>query len=307
MLVSIEKAIEWAAWVVDHTYCSWAGAAFRQSCGIPMGTNCAPDLAQLYLFVYEIQFLGRCIEAEQQHRSESAVPVKSNLSKQLLTLLLAKRFIDDIFLLRFHHSEPRLVDWLYDTRDQPGGSDGIYPSRLQGAVRVIDSPLELSVAGEGTSVPYLDFLVSIDRKSGLLVSEIYDKREANAAMIEQRSFPHRKSALSYKCKAGVIGSQLHRFKFNDRTTGMTKFVDRTEKFFRKMASHHFTPRSLFRQVQQFRNFSPSKGSWHIVLRMLKRRLSDLLPPQQGTQEAQQWKRRRAASRSSGQGAPSTPT
>ena len=94
-------------------------------------------------------------------------------------------------------------------------------------------------------------------------------------MIAQRSFPHRQSALSYKCKAGVLGSQLHRF--NSRTTSMSAFLDRAEKFFRKMAGHHFTPRSLFKQVEHFRSFSPTKGSYMVVLRKLRKRLRDILP------------------------------
>ena len=77
---------------------------------------------------------------------------------------------------------------MYDDRAM-GGSDGIYPRTLQGAVRVINMPLELTNASEGCSVHYLDYRVSLDPKSGLLVSKVYDKRDDNPLFLDQRSSP----------------------------------------------------------------------------------------------------------------------
>ena len=70
-------------------------------------------------------------------------------------------------------------------------------------------------------------------------------------------------------------SQLHRF--DRRSTSMRAFLERTEAYFRKMAGNNFTPASLFRQVKAYAAFSPTKGSWLVALKKLRRRLGDLLP------------------------------
>ena len=33
------------------------GSAFKQFVGIPMGTDCAPVVANLFLFIYEYEFM----------------------------------------------------------------------------------------------------------------------------------------------------------------------------------------------------------------------------------------------------------
>ena len=43
--------------LVDNIYVRFGGQLFRQIVGIPMGTNCAPLLADLFLYSYENEFL----------------------------------------------------------------------------------------------------------------------------------------------------------------------------------------------------------------------------------------------------------
>ena len=45
--------IEMLVWLIDNTYVSVGNKIFRQEIGIPMGTDCAPYLANLFLFAYE--------------------------------------------------------------------------------------------------------------------------------------------------------------------------------------------------------------------------------------------------------------
>ena len=42
--------------LVDNIYIRFGGQLFRQMVGIPMGTNCAPLLADLFLYSYENEF-----------------------------------------------------------------------------------------------------------------------------------------------------------------------------------------------------------------------------------------------------------
>jgi hypothetical protein len=43
--------------LVDNIYLVFGGQVFQQSVGIPMGTNCAPLLADSFLYSYEAEFV----------------------------------------------------------------------------------------------------------------------------------------------------------------------------------------------------------------------------------------------------------
>ena len=48
--------------LVDNIYARFGGQLFRQMVGIPKGTNCAPLLADLFLYSYENDFLDKVIK-----------------------------------------------------------------------------------------------------------------------------------------------------------------------------------------------------------------------------------------------------
>ena len=56
---SIEEArlIEQIRFLVDNIYIQVGNRMFRQTIGIPIGTDCAPLLANLFLFHYEYKFM----------------------------------------------------------------------------------------------------------------------------------------------------------------------------------------------------------------------------------------------------------
>ena len=43
--------------LVDHIFVAFAGKVFQQIIGIPMGINCAPLLAKIFLYSYEAKFV----------------------------------------------------------------------------------------------------------------------------------------------------------------------------------------------------------------------------------------------------------
>ena len=47
--------------LVDNIYVRFGGQLFRQMVGIPMGTNCAPLLADLFPYSYENELLDKLI------------------------------------------------------------------------------------------------------------------------------------------------------------------------------------------------------------------------------------------------------
>jgi hypothetical protein len=55
--VSKEKLIEYINYLIDNIYITVGNNIFRQIIGIPMGTDCAPYLANLYLYALESKYL----------------------------------------------------------------------------------------------------------------------------------------------------------------------------------------------------------------------------------------------------------
>jgi hypothetical protein len=47
--------------LVDNIYVVFGDQVFQQSVGIPMGTNCAPLLADLFLYSYEREFVQKLL------------------------------------------------------------------------------------------------------------------------------------------------------------------------------------------------------------------------------------------------------
>ena len=57
---NICKMIEF---LIDNIFVQFGGCLFRQVIGIPMGTSCAPLLADLFLYSYENEFLDNMIKS----------------------------------------------------------------------------------------------------------------------------------------------------------------------------------------------------------------------------------------------------
>ena len=84
--------------LVDNIYARFGGQLFRQMVGIPMGTNCAPLLADLFLYSYENEFLDKLIKEGKRKLAR-----KFNLSYRYIDDLISfnnkrfKEFISDIY------------------------------------------------------------------------------------------------------------------------------------------------------------------------------------------------------------------
>ena len=124
---------------------------FRQTIGIPTGTNCAPEIANIFLFYYELEFF-------QQKLSAWNV-----LSKPMQCVLLSyMRYIDDIFSATSDASMIFEGSGGFMFGDSAQGT-GIFPTAVKKADgSIIEKPLELEGEG-GSSVSYLDATISIRR------------------------------------------------------------------------------------------------------------------------------------------------
>ena len=92
--------------LMDNIYARFRGELFRQMVGIPMGTNCAPLLADLFLYSYENEFLDNLIKEGKRKLAR-----KFNLSYRYIDDLISfnnkrfKEFISDIYPKKLTISE----------------------------------------------------------------------------------------------------------------------------------------------------------------------------------------------------------
>ena len=65
--VDVIKMLEF---LIDKIYMQFSEQIFQQTVGIPMGTNCTPLLADLYLYGYEADFIQGLLKAGKKHLAE---------------------------------------------------------------------------------------------------------------------------------------------------------------------------------------------------------------------------------------------
>ena len=124
--------------LIYKIYIKLGDQIFRQIIGIPMGTNCAPFLANLYLFSYEYEFMMHLMKNKMLHLAR-----KFNFTF---------RYIDDLISLNNCHFKDNI--------------DKIYPKELE--------LKETTESIDGCS--YLDLFL-FRGSNDCLQCKIYDKRD----------------------------------------------------------------------------------------------------------------------------------
>ena len=159
--------------LIDNIFVSFGGILFQQVVGIPMGTNCAPLLADLFLYSlysYESEFLQKLVKDKKIHEARA--------------FNFTYRYIDDVL--------------------------SINNSRFAEIVPLIYHP-ELEVketTDTASSASFLDLYLEFD-DSGQISTKIYDKRDDfNFKII---NFPNMCSNIPASPVYGVYISQLIRY------------------------------------------------------------------------------------------------
>ena len=136
-LWSCQKVTDALIYLLDNVYIRFGSKLYRQNVGIPMGTNCAPLVADLFLFCYERDFM-KSLTKEKRYDLIDAFNSTSRYLDDLLN-------IDNI---HFEHMVHR-----------------IYPAELQ---------LNKANASD-TEAAFLDLNLSIH--NDIVSTKIYDKRD----------------------------------------------------------------------------------------------------------------------------------
>ena len=82
--LTVNRLVEMFNFLIDNIYIQIGSAVYQQTIGIPMGTDCAPLVADLFLFSYEFEFMKSLI------RTDLSVAAKFNNTC---------RYIDDLLTL----------------------------------------------------------------------------------------------------------------------------------------------------------------------------------------------------------------
>ena len=134
---SEEQVISMLDFLIDNIFVSFGGALFQQVVGIPMGTNCAPPLADLFLYSYESEFLQNLVKDKKIHEARA--------------FNFTYRYIDDVLSI----NNPRFAEFL----------PLIYPPELE----------IKETTDTASSASFLDLYLEFD-DSGQLSTKVYDKR-----------------------------------------------------------------------------------------------------------------------------------
>jgi hypothetical protein len=132
------QIVQMLDFLIDNIFVECGGQIFQQTVGIPMGTNCAPLLADLFLYSYEAEFIQNLLKSGEK-----------KLAKQFN---LTFRYIDDVLSL----NNSKFSDNI----------DLIYPNELE-----IKDTTE-----SRNSASYLDLQLEFDCQ-GNLHTRLYDKRD----------------------------------------------------------------------------------------------------------------------------------
>ena len=123
-------------YLLDNIFIRFGSKLYRQIVGIPMGTNCSPLVADLFLFCYERDFM---LSLSDNNQADIIEAFNST-----------SRYLDDLLNIDNPYFEQMVGQ--------------IYPTELQ-----------LNKANSSdTEAPFLDLNLSIT--NGIVSSKIYDKR-----------------------------------------------------------------------------------------------------------------------------------
>ena len=136
-LWSCQNVCDALSYLLDNIYIRFGNKLYRKIVGIPMGTNCAPLVADLFLFCYERDFMTSLSYDNQADIIEA--------------FYSTSRYLDNLLNIDNPYFE--------------GMVNKIYPPELQ-----------LNKANTSdTETPFLDLHLSIS--NGFVSSKIYDKRD----------------------------------------------------------------------------------------------------------------------------------
>lgn len=135
--LSVQQLIKCVNFLIDNSFISYKGEVYRQCIGIPMGTNCAPYVANLFLHTYESNYIDRLIT--------------NNRTDLAISLANMYRYQDDCIIFNDY---------------------GIFGNNWK---EVYPEEMHLEKTNTGNTCTFLDLAISI--QDGKFLYQSYDKRK----------------------------------------------------------------------------------------------------------------------------------
>ena len=217
------EIVEMVNFLIDHIFISCGGKDFRQMTGIPMGTDCGPLLANLYLFALEYKSIrSKWVDVNEDGSKKSEMDRKSdrNLAKAFAN---AFRYIDDLITIN---------------------NRGV----LESVWKDIYPHLMLEKQNQSNlSTEFLDLTLTV--KHGFITISPYDKRDAFP--FDVVCFANQASNIHFRNSHGVLISQLLRFSRN--CDKWADFNRRSSMLITRLIRQGFSERLLQQKCRQFYN------------------------------------------------------
>jgi hypothetical protein len=213
--LTAEQLCDWLDFLVDNTFFLVGDHLFHQRIGIPMGTNCAVFLANLFLFTFELAYLTTL--------------VKQGNTEAVLRFLRTVRYLDDLLSV--------------DNPDFDTLKYSLYPQDM----------LELNCEQEGNNVHFLDTRIRFTtKKSNPYRQETYDKRsDPKFGSLPMSKYPHASSFLPDKFKYNIVYSECYRFA--SRCSSRRSFVFNLSKLLVELSRKGLCQTRLLARATTFLN------------------------------------------------------
>ena len=165
---SLKEAVKF---ILEHSFFSVGSTCFQQNIGVPIGVDCAPEMANLTLFWYEYRFICSLLRSDY---------------RRALRFNGCFRLMDDVSCLNL---------------------DGVFQ---QDVSKIYPSCLKLNKENTGScEANVLDLTIALNSTHNIFSYKIFDKRDAFS--FEIINYPDIGGNISATCCYGVVKSELNRY------------------------------------------------------------------------------------------------
>lgn len=228
MYLSGTDIYEMLGYLLDNIYVKYRGNLFRQIIGVPMGTDCAPDLANLFLFVFEYKYVMNLI---------------STGDSDMRLLRFVYRYIDDLLILNDNGNFANIYTDIYPNvmELKSTGSSAQHVSFLDMDIKALGNKFKYTLYDKRNdfdfkviSLPNLGGNIPVNQAYGTFYSQIV--RIFNANNTADLFIDNIKTLIDKLCKQGFNRRIL--FVYIDRFIRSYRFKIIT-KFWKILHSHMF--------------------------------------------------------------------
>ena len=221
--------------VVENSFVVNGNEIRRQTLGIPMGTNSAPIMCNLYLYYYEAAFIDKLVAEKKVHIAEA--------------FKLYFRYMDDGANIDNPYNEYLLL---------PYEDGGVYPRAL--------SPKDTSL---DDAITFIGMRIA-NKPDGSLHMTVYDKRKNFPFKV--RNYPYLESNIPSVICYNTFMSRLHAFKAI--SSDEEDFVECSAELANMLRERNYTRGRLVNRFRTFlRTNNHNQSPVQVLVQQFKDRLN----------------------------------